>query len=561
MRISLLHAFGLLLFSLSWLAYDHYRPWVNFHSETLAFWGLLGLALAIFKSARQSVSIPRVSLRVALIAVVPWLQFAFGINPFAGDALLSSLYLFGLFFATVTGFCFARAANGQFQNAVTGLMHSLWIAATASAGIGLAQWFGIQGKMGMYAVQTDIGDRAMGNLGQPNQFATLLLMGLLAYAYAYEQRVFGRFAFSLGVGLLTSALVMTQSRSGMLAVVVIIGFLVWKKPRVSHRVSTTMIFGWALCFLGASLLLPFLSEVLMLDGARDLVDSGNVTARWRMWQQIAYAVTQSPWVGYGWNQTPAAHAASAIAYPGLTTYTNAHNVVMDILAWTGLPLGLLIVGAIAYWFVSRVKSVVRTDAVYAMACLLAVAVHSMLEYPFAYSYFLIACGFMVGIVEAGLPERKTVSFKKSWAVGFLTIWTLVGGYMTYEYFLIEEDFRVVRFENLRIGRTPDEYEVPKVWMISHMAAMLKAARQVPEPDMAKKDLENLRNTSSRFAYGALRFRYAQALGLNGDPAGASKQLAIIRGMYGETYFNACVSELRRLQAEKYPQYAAIVIPP
>lgn len=142
----------------------------------------------------------------------------------------------------------------------------------------------------------------------------------------------------------------------------------------------------------------------------------------------------------------------------------------------------------------------------------------------------------------------------------LCVWAGVGGYMAYEYFQIEEDFRIVRFENFRVGATPASYEVPHVWMLSHMAAMLKAARQAPQSDMAQAELENLRQVSDRFAYGAIRFKYAQSLGLNGDPAGASKQMRIIHGMYGDFFYKACKGELTRLTAAKYPQLAAVQIP-
>lgn len=97
-------------------------------------------------------------------------------------------------------------------------------------------------------------------------------------------------------------------------------------------------------------------------------------------------------------------------------------------------------------------------------------------------------------------------------------------------------------------------------MASHIAAMLKTARQAAEPNMSKADLENLRKVSQRFAYGAVHFRYALALALNGDPVGANRQLAIIRGMYGEVYYAACKAEMRRLEKEKYPQLAAVVVP-
>ncbi len=518
------------------------------------------LASALFYRGKHT-ELPRVSAWVALVALVPWVQYATGISFFAGDALMSSLYLSCLLGAVFVGFSLCRAEAGQADRGINGLMHCFWIAATISGAIGLAQWFNVDESLGMYVVQADLGDRAMGNLGQANQLATLLLMGVVAYCFVYEQRVIGRLAFFFGIGFLTTVLVLTQSRAGILSAVVLAAFLTWKTRATKLRISPKVIATWVLSFLLGTVLLPYLSEVLLMTSVRKFTEAGPVTERWQMWQQVTYAVFQSPWVGYGWNQTPTANAAGAIAFPGTVPYTNAHNFVMDMLAWNGLPLGLLLTGAIAYWFVTRAFSARRVDAVYATACLLPVAVHSMLEYPFAYAYFLIASGFMVGIVEAAASPAKTIKFSRQWAWGFLGLWVSVSGYLAYEYLLIEEDFRIVRFETARVGATPADYVDPHVWMVSHMASMLKAGRQIATPNMLPADIENLRKASERFVYGALRFRYAQALALNGNPKEASHQMAIIRGMYGETYFNACVSELRRLQTEKYPQYAAIVTLP
>lgn len=560
MRISLIHALGLLLFTLAWLNNDHYRPWMNFHSEMLAFAGLLGLLASVLLRARSLLVIPLVSVWVGLGSLVPWMQFILEISLFAGDALLAALYLSGLLAAIFVGYTFSRTAINHNNRELMGVMHCLWIAALVSAAIGLAQWLDVQNPLGMYVVQTEPGDRAMGNLAQPNQLATLLLMGMVAFSYIYESRVIGRFTFLLGIGFMTGGLILTQSRTGMLSVFVLTVFLLWKKRTGQARLSARAVAWWGMCFLLGALALPYISEAMLMHDVRDIGDAAPVNQRWQMWQQVAYAVVQSPWVGYGWNQTSTAHMAGAIAFPGAVTYTNAHNFVMDMLAWNGLPLGILVTGAIGYWFVSRMRASVRLEAVHAMACLLPLAVHSMLEYPFAYAYFLITAGLMVGVVEAAMVPVKTIALNVRCAWGFLAAWMAMGGYLTYEYFLIEEDFRMIRFENVRLGRTPATYEIPHVWMLSHLAAMLKAARQVAQPNMPMADLQNLRKVSQRFAYGTIHFRYALALGLNGDPVGASQQMAIIQGMFGHIYYTVCKEELRRLANERYPQLAAVVTP-
>ena len=574
MSASRLNLLGLLAFSASWLAYDHYRPWVNFHAEALAVAGCLGMVLSLLARSSAVTKMPAICSWLLVTAMLPWAYYFGGAGLFAGDALICSMYLFALVAAVWIGSTLALqhtrpdspgqsgkpGFSGLSSSAgLAGLMHSLWIAAMASAAIGLVQWFQLSGPLGMYVVQSDLGDRAMGNLGQANQLATLLLMGTVTFGWAYERGTVGRLAFGLGIGLLSLVLVMTQSRAGMISVFLIAGFMIWKQRTLKMRVTARAVAAWAAGFAIGTLILPYLSEALMLSEVRSLGSAGPVTERITMWKQVGFAVLQSPWVGYGWNQTPTAHAAGAVAFPSSVTYTNAHSFVMDMLAWNGLPLGLLLCSIIAWWFVTRIWRCATRDAVFAMAALLPFAMHSMVEYPFAYAYFLIAAGLMVGIVEASHPGAKTVSVMSKLVWPLVLVWSGIGAYLVYEYFLIEEDFRVVRFENLRIGHTPTEYEVPHIWMASHMATMLDASRLRAHPGMSSEEMETLRSASSRFAYGALRFRYAQALALNGDPNGAVSQMAIIRGMYGEVYYAGCKAVLREQNA-KYPQFANLSLP-
>jgi len=558
MRISHFYSLGLCFFTLSWLLPNHYRPWVSFHLELLALVGLVFLLTGLLLNKSPSFFLSDRCIWLALTVAIPWLQFATGINFFAGDALLSSLYLSGFLAAVFVGYHFVSSDGTQEEPEFLGLMHSLWVAAMASAAIGIAQWFNVDELLGLYRVQSDLGDRAMGNLGQANQLATLLLMGMSSFAYIFERKSIGQLGFLVGIFFLTLALILTQSRAGMLSVVVLCGFLSWKKQRCMLTISKLMIAAWVAFFLLGTLLLPVFSDALLLTGVRNVTAIESVSQRWQMWQQIAYAVTQSPWLGYGWNQTPAASAVGALVFQSSTPYDYAHNFVLDMLAWNGLPLGILLTGAIAYWFISRILATNKLEAIYAMACLLPIAVHSMFEYPFAYSYFLISAGFMIGTVEAVHPTNVRIYIRKSWIWLFWMGWVSVGSYLTVEYFLIEEDFRVVRFENLRVGQTEANYKIPNVWMISHLAAMLKARRVSIEPNMQLADLENLHQVSQRFADNVLRFRYALALALNNDPIGSKQQLDLIRGVFGDSYYRACIVELRRLHSEKYPELAVVL---
>lgn len=542
-------AIGLVLFTLAWVSANHFNPWLCFQSESLALFSVYFLFIDRLLAQRK-VSAPFFIAWIASIAFLPWLQSVHNSSFFAGDALLGSIYQIALLMAIMVGYTMEAKSNNRETLGWLGLAHAIWIAALVSAAIGLVQWFNLADNLGIYAVQTENGARAVGNLAQPNQLATLLLMGVLALVYVHEHKAIGKTGLILAVTIMTTVLALTQSRAGMVSVVAIATFLVWKQGQVKLNLPRPAALWWVGGFLLVTISLPNLSDLLLQGNVRSLYATESISERWLIWKQVAYAIGQAPWLGYGWNQTPAANAVGALAFPGSTTYTNAHNIILDLMVWCGIPLGLFLTSVMAYWMVSRMHAVKKPGAILAMAALLPIGVHSLLEFPFAYAYFLIAAGVFVGIVEAAHTPSKIVSINTRWLWPVIGIWACIGGVIVHEYLQIEEDFRIVRFENLRVGATPASYTVPQIWMLSHMAAMLKAARQMPKPGMTKVDLDNLHRTSDRFAYGAIRCKYAQALGLNGDPTGATRQMQIIHGMYGNFFYMACREELLRLTVEK-----------
>lgn len=560
---SIFKTFGFLTLGLAWLSYDHYRPWTSFHAEALAFAGLGFLAFGRY-CATAVITLPKIPLVIAIVAIVPWVQYVVGILLFSGDALMASLYIGGLAVAVCMGYSLATdddnlSATSKISQLIAPIFQILWLVAIVSAAIGLLQWLSLQEPIGMYVVQTDAGDRARGNLGQPNQLATLLLMGIASLAFSYESKHIGRIGLSVGVLFLTLTLILTQSRASMVSAGVMAIFLISKIHIIKSRLRQTDICIWILIFSVGVIALPYISDLLLMSGSRGLI-TGTDSERMLIWKQISSAIFQAPFLGYGWNQTTAAQTSGSLVATGDVTYTNAHNFFLDVISWNGIPLGLLIISFCIFWFLSRMYSVKQTDAAYAMSCLLPLSVHSMFEYPYAYAYFLITAGMMVGIVEASYLKSKTIQLYPRWMALGIASCFVVCSYLVYEYLLVEEDFRVVRFENLRIGQTQIDYQVPNVWMLSQMTSMLKAARQNAVPNMSTEDIDNLRKASLRFPYGPISLRYALAMGLNGNPLGASRQLVIIRSMYGERYYQAAVTVLREQQSEKYPQLSQVIAP-
>ena len=561
MLFSLLHAFGLVLFGLAWFLTDHFRPWSSFQSEAVALWALALWALAHLAHpsplARQT---PRWTGGVLILALLPWLQWVLGIGTYAGDAWMGSLFLFALVVAVSLGYSWGRA-SGALEKLQKAFFLLMVLVGLLTATIAVLQWLSIEAVSPIWMVVLEPGSRSAGNLGQPNQTATLILMGLASLAWAYERRLVGGVGLAVGAAWVAVALGTTQSRAGVLSAVVVSGFLLAHSHFRSLRLRPAAILGW-LVFLGlwTVVVQPGLSSLLLMSDPRSL-EFGSDGARVTIWMQMLWGIWHAPWLGYGVSATPTANAWGALQVQGAFIITHAHNIVLDLLAWFGIPLGLLLTAVAAYWFVTRMLRVRQALGIYAMACLLPVLVHSMVEYPYAYGYFWVASGLCIGLVEADCQPAEAITWPRSLGLALIAFWTAAGAIMTWEYVQIEEDFRYVRFEGLNLGRTPLEHRLPDVRLLTHLDGMLVAGRQEPSATLPQAALDNLRDASLRFPFPILRSRYARALWLRGDVDAASLQLGMMRGMFGEELYQGTLELMRGDQVNGQPPLPPVPLLP
>lgn len=555
-----IRALGALFFTSAWLAYDHYEPWVNFHSEAFALCGLGLLAIAECLRTQTSPSWDTPRASIVLIGSVigfVWLQLFLGIGIFLGDALLVSLYLYGLAVAIALGHRYATI--GVPDTNLKWVFVPLVAAALLSATIGLLQWLNLEGALGMYAVEASIGDRPMGNMGQPNQLATLLLMGLVSLAWFYSRGHGGRLVCAVCAVFLTLVLALTQSRAGMLGAVTTGIFLAWKAHSIPSRMAPRHFLVWLMGYGLLLLLVPTIYDLLLMGGGRGTDSLFTTYDRYGIWGQSLAAIAQHPWLGYGWPQTPAAQAVGSMTVPGTMIFTFSHSIVLDMLIWNGIPVGLLIAGLCAWWFLSRLRHATQTHSVFAMAALLPVLVHSMVEYPFAYSYFLLAAGLLVGVVEAAHPRAAVIPLSPKWVALGLGVWFCVGSVMVYEYFQVEADYRLARLVNQGLEPAPPDFQPHSIHLLTQLGALLAAFRAQPARNMPPAELETMRLVLHRFANREVHLNYIVALGLNGNTAEAIRQLSILRAVYGIRSFKVAQFVLRNWQ-KTYPELAMVKVP-
>lgn len=520
--------FWVLLLSLSWLLPVHFPPWSTFPADAwIATLMLIGGIIFVIRMRARVDWHFLPCLGVGLV-LLPWLQWAAGLLPYMGQAWISSAYLLGFLLALLVGAFWERALPGQLAH---GLFMAIGLAAVASVGLQLFIWLRLDdgAALGLLA-PGQIGSRPAANLGQPNQLATFLVWGLMACLWGYLYRRLGDVSAIIIASFLLLGLSMTQSRTGLLVVSCLLG-LVWLYrhlwPSLKVPLAATGLYVW---FLACTTLLRWLHGFLLLgqEGVRLRVQQSG-EARLQAWQVFVGAVFERPWFGYGWTEVTAAQLAVAEKFPSLeSVFSHSHNLLLDLLLWCGIPIGLALVGSLAWWFWHRTRSVWQPQEAVLLMLLFALGVHALLEFPLEYAYFLIPAGLVMGILNVRLSAR-VIGTTARWPLALLLLaGVVVLGITLRDYERVDESYGLLRLEQSLIGegRAPLGGP-PDVWVLTHLRDWIKLARVKPQANMSAQALQDMENAASAYPSLSSAYGLAKALALNGQPEKARDWLAKI----------------------------------
>lgn len=537
----------------------HILPWVSWHSEVLVFaCVLLFVWRAVIQTRLRGPAfffvVPTPAWSLTFLGLIVLIQWATGLLQFGGDAIVYGAYLLLCAVCMVLGF----STPETHEPAAVPLAQVLALCATCSGLIGFTQITGDWDTLTW--IHPPIFQRPGGNIAQPNQLATLLLMGLCSVVYLFETRRVNSITTTLLVVLLVVSVAVTASRAGILSFLALGFWWAVKRRTIGARLHPV-----AGVLLSISLLVAYFGwpalndEINQIDGVQP---SSNPVAynRWTIWPQLIQAALQRPWFGWGFGQVSKAHNSVVDAYALSEPYSYAHNVLLDLCLGIGLPLTLILLVATLAWLYRKARAAVDLTAWYCFAVAIPVMVHSLFEFPFAYAYFLAPMMFAVGILERRQGAKQLLRLPKKWCTAGILAATVMFAWSIYEYIAIEEDFRVVRLEALRYGKTPADYERPNIVLFSQLDALLHAGRIVPGPNMSAEEIELARTVALRFPWTATQNRYALTLALNGNPDEASRQLRVMRALHGEKHYFQIKQAWEELAREKYPELIDIQLP-
>lgn len=454
-----------LMWSLPFLQPSHYYPLPLFYSEWVAFaLGLAALGVALFLPRDTVMEIPRVVVVPLALAGVLYLHLWLNKVPYHEQVSLAALYLvWAAALALLAGRLRLDVGSHTF---VTVLAWALLAGGLLNAAAGILQHYDARGVL-HWLVTPKLGERVYGNLVQANHFSSHLLMAMASLMFLCARGGIGMAPAVPAALLLMFALALAATLSVWVSLALLLalaGVLYARQRGAEHRRLLIL----AAALLPAYMAMQALVQLPWLAASSATVTSverlfGEITSgqiRLTLWREAWGMFLQSPLTGVGFGQHAWHSYLLAATREGVAlteVYNHAHNIVMHLLAETGmLGAGVVVTGMLAWLWALR-HAAFDLNRWWALALLAVLGVHSMLEYPLWYGYFLGIVAVVLGAFDARrFVLRKAGLIRAAMAgvviLGWVNAAVLLVHYRAMEKWMISVSREIPREEMVRANR-------------------------------------------------------------------------------------------------------------
>ena len=520
---------SLALVGLMWvfpfLHVTHKNPITTFYQE---WWsvvlGVLALGVLLVGEYGQKLEIPRiVLLPVGLIAVV-LLQIALGMFPLAGQGLLFIAYLVFAASLMILG-ASLRSCFGIEKLAIV-LAIFLLLGAESNALLGVLQHYHWHTPLDALVVRA-INESIYGNLAQANHFADYIALGLISLGLLLQMRKLPAGYVALLATPLLFVMTLSGSRSSWLYLVLICVLAAWG---ARQRSQLRPLFYYGLSLLAGFVAMIGIVQLPFMQPAsggfdiahRMFVDASSGHIRLYLWHEAWLMFVQSPWLGSGFGQFAWAHfqlgpQLQRTSLLGL--YNNAHNLIFQLAAETGIAGLTVLFATLGVWLYGLRRAVFNAARWWGYAALGVLALHSLLEYPLWYAYFLAIAAVLLGALDAGaLPLRGA-----GWRVGMAVV-MVVAALSLLQLRTSYQQLEVALTARTTSGNTPESArqfgeamrEVQKMPLLSSYADFYSSSLIVVNEQGLKEKLALNSRTVRAFPIEELSYLQAMLLAQDGQ---------------------------------------------
>lgn len=434
-----------LMWVLPFLNYRHQYPLTTFYQEWWsALLGMLALTLLVSRDFWQQPEIPRIAQLPAVLIGVVLLQWGLGKVAYFDQTLLFVLYLL---FAALLMLLGARLRDclGMAKLAQV-LAIFLLTGAELSALIGVLQHYRWNTPLDS-VIAMKVSSSVYGNIAQPNHFANYIVLGMISLGLLFQQQKLRAGHVAMLAMPLLFVMTLSGSRSSWLYLLMMAGLAWWWARRDAGqrpllRYSLLLIAGFGVMHLIVQLpfMVPAGADSSVNTMQRLFGDNASGGVRLFLWREATLMFMQSPWLGVGFGQfawqhfqlLPELHPEGIV---GL--YNNAHNLVFQLAAEAGIAGLLALLLPLGAWLNGSRRVTLDAAHWWGYAALGVLAIHSLLEYPLWYTYFVAIAAILLGALDETryrLELRNTgrMSVVAILLLGLLALMQLLSGYRDLE---------------------------------------------------------------------------------------------------------------------------------
>ena len=570
---------------LPFLYYYHAYPRTTFYQEwSAAFLGLCAMPFLVTGRFWVQPEIPRITLLPVGLMLLIVVQYALGLIVYFDQALLFALYLLWVALLMMLG----HRLRGEFGLPLlaTVMAICLLLGAELNALLGVLQHYRWHTFLDpVVTVKTSAA--VYGNIAQPNHFSNYIALGLISLGLLRTRFSLAAWqVLPLALPLLF-VLVLSGSRSG--GVYLLWAFslaLLWylrdksrlpppvsqaEKSAVStspssasssrntqrktqrkaenkpdqkpkrHNTAISLLQYSFLLVLGYGLmhLLVQLPGLAGADGtvtmAERLLGSGVKSSDIRiyLWHEGWLIFTKFPMLGagfgqYAWQHFLLTEQLRDANIAGL--YNNAHNLVIQIAAEVGLAGLLVMLGSLALWLYQSVRTGEKSVYLWWGYSILAVqGIHSLLEYPLWYGYFLGIAALTLGMLDftsyrLELRRIGRLAVAAMLVLGLLSLMQMWQGYRKLEALLAMRPATAADNENYNRIMREGMLKMRDLTMMESIAELYMTSMiEVSANNLADKQTLNRR--VMRFVpISPVVYRESLLLAQSGDQAAAQLQM-------------------------------------
>ena len=285
---------------------------------------------------------------------------------------------------------------------------ALVVGALLQSAIGFLQYSGLYRFVGdwiFYAVAHPT-TNIFGHFGQRNHYCDYLSWAIFSCIYLFQRKRINIYVFYSITLWLIFSITLAASRSVVIyfGLAIFITFMFYVRDKTpTNKKLCYLILIVSIILLLVEFIYPSIDKLFIhqhqhinsgLERLTNDIHAGDIynsSRRLIEWHKAWYVFMHHPVLGLGWNT----FAQQSVMLQGLFIhvptnsglFTNAHNLILQLLAETGLIGTMIIMLGIVYavYILFRQKTI---ESIIILCVVFTILAHSMVEYPLWYLYFL-----------------------------------------------------------------------------------------------------------------------------------------------------------------------------